>query len=157
MALRLLSALLCGLIFGFGLALSGMLDPTRVRGFLDIGGAFDPSLAFVLFGAVVVSMLGILLARRLRHPAFDDGFHLPQKAGIDPPLILGAGIFGIGWGVGGFCPGPAIASLALGLVPAMVFTATMLIGMLIYDRFLHKQVQQAESHGVEAETVDAQV
>jgi uncharacterized membrane protein YedE/YeeE len=157
MALRLLSALLCGTIFGFGLALSGMLDPARVRGFLDIGGAFDPSLAFVLCGAVAVSMLGIFLARALRHPAFDTSFHLPQKVGIDPPLIIGAGIFGIGWGLGGFCPGPAIASLALGLVPAMVFTAAMLIGTLAYDHLLHKQVQQSESRGVEAEAVDAQV
>ncbi|HYP57259.1 MAG TPA: YeeE/YedE family protein [Beijerinckia sp.] len=136
---RTLSALVCGAIFGFGLSLSGMLDPTRVRGFLDIFGAFDPSLAFVLAGAVLVSTLGTLFARRMRRPVLDVAFHLPKKTVIDRPLILGSAIFGIGWGMGGFCPGPAVASLSLGVVPIFVFTAMMLVGMLLHDNFFEKR------------------
>ncbi len=112
---ELLAALLCGLIFGFGLALSGMLNPARVRGFLDIFGHFDPSLAFVLAGAVAVSAAGYALSRRLRAPVLDDRFHIPERKIIDRPLVLGSALFGIGWGIGGFCPGPGLAALALGL------------------------------------------
>jgi uncharacterized protein len=107
-------ALASGVIFGFGLSLSGMLDPARVRGFLDIAGQFDPSLAFVLAGAVAVSSAGYLISRRLRHPLLDSMFHLPVKQDIDLALVAGAAIFGVGRGMSGLCPGPAIASLALG-------------------------------------------
>jgi uncharacterized membrane protein YedE/YeeE len=134
-ALRLLSALLCGVIFGFGLSLSGMLDPARVCGFLDVFGAFDPTLAFVLAGAVAVSAGGYLLSRRLGAPLLGGEFHIPARQEIDRPLILGAAIFGVGWGMGGLCPGPAIASLSLGLVPTFVFTAMMLAGILLHDRW----------------------
>jgi uncharacterized membrane protein YedE/YeeE len=127
------AALASGLIFGFGLALSGMLDPARIRGFLDIAGNFDPTLLFVLAGAVAVSALGYAWSRRMPRPVLDDAFHVPQRRDIDRPLIVGSAIFGAGWGVGGFCPGPGIAALALGLVPALVFTASMLAGILVYD------------------------
>jgi len=132
---RIFVALLAGAIFGFGLSLSGMLDPARVRGFLDIAGHFDPSLAFVLAGAVAVSSTGCLISRRLRHPLLDSMFHLPVKQKIDLPLVAGAAIFGVGWGMSGLCPGPAIASLALGLVPSYVFAATMLFGILVHDNW----------------------
>ena len=104
---QLAVALLSGLIFGFGLSLSGMLDPARVRGFLDLFGHFDPSLAFVLAGAVAVSGAGYALSRRLKAPVFDDIFHIPERTTIDRPLVFGAAVFGTGWGVGGFAPGPA--------------------------------------------------
>lgn len=122
-------ALAAGLVFGFGLSLSGMLDPARVRGFLDVAGDWDPSLAFVLGGAVTVSGAGYALARRLRRPALDGRFHEPAKGRIDPPLILGAGLFGIGWGLSGFCPGPAVAALSTGALPVAVFVLAMVAGM----------------------------
>jgi hypothetical protein len=122
----------CGLLFGFGLALSGMLDPARVRGFLDIFGAWDPSLAFVLAGAVMTTFIGVRVSKRLASPALAPRFDLPAKSHIDAELILGAAIFGVGWGIAGLCPGPAIASLSLGLWPTIVFTAAMIIGMALF-------------------------
>jgi hypothetical protein len=120
------------LLFGLGLALSGMLDPARVRGFLAVGGAWDPSLVFVLGGAVSVSALGYALSRHLRRPVFAEHFDLPTFRRIDPPLVLGAALFGIGWGLSGFCPGPAVAALSTGTPPVFVFVAAMLVGMAIH-------------------------
>lgn len=131
-ALRILAALAAGLTFGLGLALSGMLDPARVRGFLDVAGAWDPSLVFVLGGAVTVSGLGYRLSRRLSGPVLDTRFDLPARRRIDAPLIVGAALFGIGWGLSGFCPGPAVAALSTGAVPVLVFVAAMLIGMALH-------------------------
>lgn len=133
-ALRLTAALGLGAVFGFGLAISGMLDPTRVRGFLDIAGDWDPSLGFVLAGAVIVAGLGRLIQQRLSHPMFADRFQLPEKTRIDTRLIAGAGIFGIGWGMAGLCPGPAIADLVLGAPTVLVFVPAMLAGMVLHDR-----------------------
>lgn len=127
--LRLAVALACGLLFGAGLALSGMLDPARVRGFLDVAGSWDPSLAFVLGGAVTVSWLGYALARRLPGPVLAADFDLPRRTRIDAALLLGAVLFGIGWGLSGFCPGPAIAALSTGARPVVVFVCAMLAGM----------------------------
>lgn len=134
--LRSLSALVAGLLFGIGLALSGMLDPARVRGFLDIAGNWDPTLAFVLCGAVIVATIGYRLALLAGRPLLDERLHLPTKTAIDGPLIVGSAIFGIGWGMAGFCPGPAVAALPLVWKPAAVFVAAMLAGMLIHDRFV---------------------
>lgn len=134
--LRLAASLCCGLIFGFGLALSGMLDPTRVRGFLDLFGAWDPSLAFVLAGAVVTSFIGVQLARRRGAPVFGSRYELPMKSPVDMALLAGSTIFGVGGGLSGLCPGPAVASLSLGLWPTFVFTAAMLVGMALY-RFVN--------------------
>jgi uncharacterized membrane protein YedE/YeeE len=131
--LRLVVPLTCGLVFGFGLSLSGMLDPTRVRGFLDVFGHWDPSLAFVLAGAVAASYVGIQMTKRMRKPVLASSFELPSKKQVDARLLVGSALFGIGWGMSGLCPGPAIASLALGLVPTMVFTATMLVGMALFE------------------------
>ncbi|HTV33191.1 MAG TPA: YeeE/YedE family protein [Methylocella sp.] len=129
------AALAAGVLFGFGLSLSGMLDPARVRGFLDIFGRFDPSLAFVLAGAVLMSHIGYVVSRRLRHPLFEETYHLPKKRKIDWPLLTGAAIFGAGWGIGGICPGPALAGLALGILPFYVFTGAMVTGVLLHDHW----------------------
>ncbi|QCI65775.1 YeeE/YedE family protein [Phreatobacter stygius] len=133
---RLLAALASGTIFGFGLSLSGMLDPARVRGFLDVTGNWDPSLAFVLGGAVMVAGLGTWLQRKLQRPAFDRAFDLPADTAIDRRLVVGSAIFGLGWGMAGLCPGPAVASLVLGLAPTALFVAAMAIGMIVHDRLL---------------------
>lgn len=127
-------ALASGVVFGFGLSLSGMLNPVRVKGFLDIFGAWDPSLAFVLGGAVIVAFAGVQITKRMRHPAFDDSFHVPTNRRIDAPLVIGSALFGLGWGIGGFCPGPAIASLAVGLPQTVLFVIAMLVGMIVHDR-----------------------
>ncbi|KSV87827.1 YeeE/YedE family protein [Sinorhizobium sp. GL28] len=148
---RLAATLVSGLVFGFGLSLSGMLDPARVRAFLDITGNWNPSLAFVLGGAVFVSALGVLLTRRLTRPLFDETFHLPDNQVIDRRLIVGAAIFGVGWGLVGLCPGPALASLSLGLPPTILFVAAMVAGMLIHDRLVaRKPSQMGGGAGTEA-------
>ena len=132
--LQVLAALASGALFGLGLALSGMLDPARVQGFLDVTGAWDPSLAFVLGGTVVTMFVGLRLIRFLPRPAFDTRFHLPDNRAIDRRLVLGSAVFGAGWGLGGFCPGPAIAALSLGRPEPLVFVAFMLAGMVLHDR-----------------------
>ncbi|NTJ67682.1 YeeE/YedE family protein [Agrobacterium rhizogenes] len=128
------AALISGVVFGLGLSLSGMLNPARVQGFLDVFGAWDPSLAFVLGGAVVVAFIGVQAMKRMRHPAFDDSFHMPTNRQIDVSLVIGSGLFGLGWGIGGFCPGPAVASLSVGIPQTALFVVTMLAGMTLYDR-----------------------
>jgi len=137
---RALVALASGAIFGFGLSLSGMLDPARVLGFLDLAsGNWDPSLMFVLGGAVLVTMPGILLQRRLARPVLDRVFHLPDTSLVDTRLLAGSALFGIGWGLAGFCPGPAVSALSLGLAPVVLFVAAMAGGMLIHDRLIAKR------------------
>lgn len=138
-ALRILTALAAGLLFGLGLAISGLLNPAKVKAFLDITGAWDPSLIFVLGAGVVVAFIGYRLAFAINKPFFDDQLHLPTKTRIDRPLIIGSAIFGVGWGLAGFCPGPAIASLSLGLLPAVIFAVAMLIGMVTHDRLLARK------------------
>lgn len=135
-ALRILTALGAGLLFGLGLAISGLLNPAKVKAFLDITGAWDPSLIFVLGAGVVVAFIGYRIAFAINKPLFDDHLHLPTKTRIDRPLIIGSAIFGVGWGLAGFCPGPAIASLSLGLAPAIIFAVAMFVGMVAHDRFL---------------------
>lgn len=128
------AALASGIVFGFGLSLSGMLNPARVQGFLDIFGTWDPSLAFVLGGAVVVAFIGVQVMKRMRHPAFGDSFHVPTNRQIDSPLIIGSALFGLGWGIGGFCPGTAVASLPIGIPQTVLFVIAMLVGMTLHDR-----------------------
>jgi len=143
--LRIGVAVIAGLIFGLGLAMSGMIDPARVRGFLDVAGDWDPTLAFVLGGAVAVSAVGTLIMRRRSRPVLDQSFHLPTKTRIDPPLVMGSGIFGIGWGLAGFCPGPAIASLVVGQLPTAMFVVAMLAGMAVHDRAFTPMAARAGS------------
>ncbi|TCR76679.1 YeeE/YedE family protein [Rhizobium sp. BK376] len=131
---QFVAALASGIVFGFGLSLSGMLNPARVQGFLDVFGVWDPSLAFVLGGAVVVAFLGIRVMKRMRHPVFDNTFHVPTNRRIDAPLVAGSALFGLGWGIGGFCPGPAVAALSVGIPQAILFVIAMLSGMILYDK-----------------------
>ena len=123
---------LSGLLFGGGLALGGMTDPARVRGFLDLFGEWDPTLAFVMGGAVLVMAVAWLLQRRMQHPVFDTKFSLPDRSDITSPLVGGAVLFGIGWGIAGLCPGPGIANLAIAPVEASIFVVSMLAGMAIH-------------------------
>lgn len=137
---RVALALIAGALFGFGLSLSGMVDPARVSGFLDLAsGHWDPSLMFVLGGAVSVAVPGVLLSRFIGRPVLADNFSLPAKTRIDRPLILGSAIFGIGWGIAGFCPGPALSAFALGLLPVILFVCAMIAGMLAHDRLVAKE------------------
>ncbi|GJD42268.1 hypothetical protein AFCDBAGC_0103 [Methylobacterium cerastii] len=131
-ASRIVAALVAGLLFGFGLALSGMMDPARVLGFLDVADAFDPTLAFVLTGAVAVSALGYGLRRGMTRPFLADRFEVPAGRRLDPKFLGGAALFGIGWGLAGLCPGPALAALVLGLPDVAIFVAAMLGGMLLH-------------------------
>ena len=126
---RAIVALISGTVFGFGLALSGMMDPLRVRGFLDIAGNWDPTLAFVMGGALVVMAAAWQIQKRMHVPLVCDEFSLPGTKLIDRKLISGSVLFGIGWGIAGLCPGPAIASLATSIVPASIFVVSMVAGM----------------------------
>ena len=129
MILRVVVALIAGTVFGLGLTLSGMVDPMRVRGFLDLfGGAWDPTLAFVMAGALLPMACAWLLQRRMKVPLAAPAFNLPETRSIDVPLLGGAALFGIGWGLAGICPGPALADLALRPVPTALFVGAMLLG-----------------------------
>ena len=131
----LLAALLAGVVFGVGLALSAMVDPRKVLGFLDVTGTWDPSLALVLAGAVGVNFVGYRLVLRRRAPLLETRFTLPTAKHIDAPLLLGAAVFGIGWGLVGYCPGPAIAALAGGSPKVFGFLAAMVAGSMLAAAF----------------------
>jgi uncharacterized membrane protein YedE/YeeE len=124
-------ALMAGMLFGAGLALSGMANPARVRAFLDVSGAWDPSLAFVMGGAILPMAVAWRVQARLRRPLAAPGFELPGMTGLDVRLLAGAAIFGIGWGIAGLCPGPAIVDLAVRPWPAGIFVLAMLAGMMV--------------------------
>jgi hypothetical protein len=124
-----LVALLCGLVFGAGLAVGGMTNPAKVLGFLDVTGTWDPSLAFVMGGALAVNALAFALTRKRPRPLFAETFALPTLRDIDRELLVGAAIFGVGWGLVGLCPGPALASLLRGEPAVYAFVAAMTGGM----------------------------
>ena len=126
-----LFAALIGLIFGAGIAISGMANPAKVLNFFDFFGTWDPSLAFVMGGALIVTALGYRLVLKRRAPLFDRTFHLPTSRRIDLPLLAGSAVFGIGWGITGFCPGGAIPALGLGEPDAAVFVAAMIGGIAL--------------------------
>jgi uncharacterized membrane protein YedE/YeeE len=125
----LIASLVAGLIFGAGLIISGMADPAKVQNFLDVAGTFDPSLAFVMIGAIAVTVTGYHFVLQRPKPLASPRFHLPTKSEIDTRLVAGAAIFGIGWGLAGFCPGPALVSLGIGSEGARIFVLCMLFGM----------------------------
>jgi hypothetical protein len=129
---RLLVALVSGSLFGLGLALSGMMDPRKVLGFLDIAGAWDPSLALVLAGAVCVSAMGYVLKTRMARPMLAPRFQVPTARRVEGRLLGGAVLFGIGWGLSGLCPGPALSGLVLGLPGMAIFVAAMAVGMALH-------------------------
>jgi uncharacterized protein len=125
-----ITALLAGLLFGAGLTLSGMVNPMKVVNFLDLFGSWDPTLIFVMGAGLVVTFLGYRLVLSRSKPLYAEAFSLPETTGINARLIGGSVLFGAGWGLTGFCPGPAIASLVFGLWPSVLFVAAMAVGML---------------------------
>ncbi|HAX76345.1 MAG TPA: YeeE/YedE family protein [Cyanobacteria bacterium UBA11372] len=125
-------ALLAGLLFGLGLGVSQMIDRDRVLGFLDVTGVWDPTLLFVLGGAVGVTVIAFRFVLRRSHPIWIDKFYLPTKTDIDRPLVIGAAIFGVGWGISGYCPGPAITALVLGIWNPVLFVLALIAGSLTY-------------------------
>ncbi|MBL0919104.1 MAG: YeeE/YedE family protein [Hydrogenophaga sp.] len=128
-----LSAFFVGLLFGLGLLLSGMTDPGKVQGFLDLAGAWDPSLAFVMGGAIGVGLLPFGLAARRTRTYLGEAMRLPKAKEIDRRLVLGSLTFGVGWGLAGFCPGPGLVSMASGQVKGLVFVVAMVVGMLVFE------------------------
>jgi uncharacterized protein len=139
----LLAAFGCGLLFGVGLLISGMTDPVKVLGFLDVLGAWDATLAFVMVGAVAVAAGGFALARRRGHPVFAELNRWPTRSDINPPLLIGAVTFGLGWGLVGLCPGPALVDLAGLSLPVVAFVAAMLLGMLGHDRLRERWAKRS--------------
>ena len=137
-------ALLAGMIFGLGLILSGMSDPSKVIGFLDITGNWDPSLAFVLGGAVAVGLLVFPFATKRHQSLLGEVMHLPTATQIDRRLVIGSITFGIGWGLAGYCPGPALASLAYGGLKPLLFVIAMLGGMGLFEMLEHKKAKTAQ-------------
>ena len=132
MTRRLFFALACGVLFGAGLVVSDMINPARVLAFLDVAGDWDPALAFVMGGALVVSLTANAIRHRLERPLLDERFHLPTNRRIDARLVGGAVIFGVGWGLVGLCPGPALAGLLSGRWQLPVFVGAMIAGMGLY-------------------------
>ncbi len=139
----LLAAFLSGVIFACGLAIGGMTQPAKVAAFLDLAGNWDPSLAFVMMGAIAVHAVSYRVIRRRPSPLFAAVFALPTRADLDARLIGGAALFGVGWGLGGFCPGPAITSLASGHAPVLIFVSAMLAGMYLYKMIERLRMPQA--------------
>lgn len=129
--MAVLAAFLVGLVFGTGITVAGMANPAKVLNFFDVAGAWDPSLAFVMGGALAVTLVGYRIVLRQPRPALDSRFHLPARRDIDPALIGGSALFGIGWGIAGFCPGGSIPALGLLRPQAAVFVAAMLAGIMV--------------------------
>lgn len=137
----LLINLIVGLLFGAGLVVSGMANPAKVLNFLDLFGSWDPSLAFVMGGAVIVAFIGFRLVFRRAKPILSQTFHLPTRRDIDARVVVGPAIFGIGWGLGGFCPGPALAALGFGATGTLAFVPAMVLGMWGARLFAEKRSQ----------------
>lgn len=127
---------LSGLVFGLGLILAGMTDPRKVKAFLDLAGAWDPSLALVMGGAIALGVFVFARAARRERSWTGDHMEIPTVKTIDRRLIVGGVLFGIGWGIGGFCPGPALVAMGAGMAEAGVFVVAMLVGMVLHDRWM---------------------
>lgn len=128
----IIASFAAGAIFGLGLVISGMANPAKVLGFLDLAGNWDPTLAFVMSGAILVAFPAFQLAKRREKPLLAERWSLPDRSDIDPRLLAGAALFGIGWGIAGFCPGPALAAIGIVPVEALIFVAAMVAGALAY-------------------------
>jgi LPXTG-motif cell wall-anchored protein len=137
----LLSQYAIGVLFGFGLIISGMSNPQKVLGFLDLAGLWDPSLIFVMLGAILVGLAGFYVVKKRSEAFFGGALHIPTRTDISRALVIGSFIFGIGWGIAGICPGPALVVLGAGYLKALVFVVAMLVGMRVCERFFaaHKQ------------------
>ena len=140
---------LAGALFTAGLVLSGMTQPAKVVGFLDVTGAWDPSLAFVMIGAIGVHFVARRLILRRKAPVAAPAFDEPKRTSLAAPLVVGAAIFGVGWGISGYCPGPAIATLGTGSLESLVFVAAMATGMWVH-RFARPKVRSMVADGVSA-------
>jgi uncharacterized membrane protein YedE/YeeE len=143
--MNIVIALLAGLLFGIGLIVSGMSDPSKVLGFLDLAGRWNPSLAFVMGGAILVGLAGFRFAARRSATLLGGPMSLPKAGAIDRRLVLGGLAFGIGWGLAGFCPGPALASLAAGGTKPWIFCAAMLAGMALFELFERLKWRQRQA------------
>ena len=141
---------LAGVIFGLGLIVSGMADPAKVLGFLDLAGAWDPSLAFVMAGAISVAAVAFAVARKRTVSFLGGAMNLPKTRRIDRRLVAGSLMFGIGWGVAGFCPGPGLVALGMGEIKALVFVVAMLAGMGLYEVLERRKQGQAGAFGLRA-------
>jgi len=139
-----LSEFVVGLIFGLGLMISGMTDPSKVIGFLNIAGPWDPSLAMVMGGAIAVGIFAFSIAKKRTVNYLGGALKLPNSRHIDQPLVVGAMMFGAGWGLAGFCPGPALVSMASGQPKAIAFVGFMIIGMLAFEYFERKKQKQTK-------------
>jgi uncharacterized protein len=148
--LSLVPALLAGALLGAGLALSEMINPARVVAFLDIAGDWDSTLLFVMAGAVALAAIGYSVAKRMQRPLAGSRFYIPEARTLDAPLVLGSALFGVGWGLVGVCPGPAIAALAFGVWQAWVFLLAMLAGMLLH-RFVSERITRASAVATRAD------
>ena len=131
--MKLIVTFICGLLFGSGLTISNMINPTKIQNFLDITGNWDPSLALVMLSALIITFLGYRLALKNPAPILGEKFMMPLKQAVDKSLVIGSSIFGIGWGLAGYCPGPAITALGLGFTDAFLFVAGMILGLIIYS------------------------
>lgn len=132
-------AAIVGLVFGLGLLVSGMADPHKVLGFLDLAGAWDPSLALVMGGAIAVGLPGFALARQRERSLLGEAMQLPASKALDAPLVVGSVLFGIGWGLAGYCPGPALVGITAGMESAAIFSAAMLAGMVLFGLWQARQ------------------
>ena len=137
--MKYISAFFSGLLFALGLGLAGMTKPSKVLGFLDVGGVWDPSLMFVMVGGILVYAPLYLLVRRRAQPLFDTKFYVPLNQLIDKRLLMGAAIFGVGWGLGGYCPGPALTAAATGTINTMTFVGAMALSMFVFDRLSRRK------------------
>jgi hypothetical protein len=147
--MTLLASLLAGLVFGLGLIVSGMANPAKVLGFLDITGAWDPSLAFVMVGAIAVGAVAFAVARGHATSLLGAQMRLPEVRHIDRRLLAGSALFGVGWGLAGFCPGPALVALGMGEGKAAIFVVAMLVGMWLYEVLERRRPsRQTHAHGV---------
>ncbi|OWW04514.1 transporter [Rhizobium sp. R72] len=144
---RFLASILCGFLFGVGLVVSDMVNPARVLAFLDVAGDWDPSLAFVMGGALIPSSAAYVIKQYRSRPVFDTEFHVPTSRSIDARLVFGAVLFGLGWGFVGLCPGPAIASLVTGRWETVLFTVAMILGIFTYRIAKSRQRAPLRSQG----------
>jgi uncharacterized membrane protein YedE/YeeE len=136
---RMIVALFAGTLFGLGLAVSGMMNPAKIIGFLDVAGNWDPTLAFVMGGALLITVPAFRQILNRPRPILADGFALPTNSVLNARLLGGAALFGVGWGLSGFCPGPAVAALVTGLTPVFAFVAAMMAGMVLYAWVFERQ------------------
>jgi uncharacterized membrane protein YedE/YeeE len=134
-----LIALLCGIIFGIGLSLSQMINPNKVLNFLDISGSWDPSLIFVMTGALAVAFVSFKWILKRPAPLLAESFHISKKSSVDKSLLLGAAIFGIGWGMSGYCPGPAVTGLGLLSLESVIMVVAIYLGFFAYNQFFERK------------------